>query len=108
MVKLCKNGKPWGYNGKYKDETYLKKLSDTKMDENNPKWKGGNSYDYQKKFYKKLAINLEQKCFLCNNTNKLLVHHLDGNYKNNILSNISIVCRSCHNKIHKTKRVNKE
>ena len=93
-----------GRNYSYDKLEYIKKQKETHLGQKHPKWKGGNSrcYNYNR-FVKPLIVNMVQKCSLCGSTNKLLAHHLDGNYKNNVLENITIVCRSCHNKIHKTK-----
>lgn len=49
------------------------------------------------------------KCQLCGKFPKLkryfglLIHHQDQNIKNNDLTNLLIVCRGCHNRIHKKK-----
>lgn len=101
MIRIRKDGKPNGYNGKYNNPEYKNKIAITKVGKLNPNYKGGNSRDFKK--YNELSKSLLQKCSICSSINKLIVHHIDGNYKNNILENISIVCRSCHNKIHKSK-----
>lgn len=36
------------------------------------------------------------KCELCGATKNIGIHHLDGNKKNNELSNLISVCQSCH------------
>ena len=41
------------------------------------------------------------KCQICGKDGKLDVHHIDGNYQNNTIGNLMILCRSCHMKIHK-------
>jgi 5-methylcytosine-specific restriction endonuclease McrA len=102
-VKIRKDGKPDGYNGRYSDPQYLKKLSEVKKGVLNPNYNGGNSRNYKE--YSNISKSLVQKCSYCGNTNKLIVHHIDLNYKNNDINNITIVCRSCHNKIHKTKAI---
>lgn len=67
-----------------------------------PRWKGEGGRTYFKaNIYSKLKLSLEQKCTICGTIEKLIVHHIDGNFRNNELSNIQIVCRGCHNKIHK-------
>lgn len=35
-------------------------------------------------------------CVRCGSTEKLDIHHLDGNRKNNALSNLTVLCRRCH------------
>lgn len=52
------------------------------------------------------------KCQLCKKVHLknakpykgLLIHHKDKNITNNDFDNLLIVCRGCHNKIHKTIR----
>ena len=40
-------------------------------------------------------------CEICKATPKRLsVHHKDGNYQNNVLSNLQTLCTSCHKKTH--------
>lgn len=102
-VKIRKDGKPDGYNGRYNNTEYLKKLSVKKKGALNPNYNGGNSRNYKE--YSKIAKSLTQKCSLCSCTDKLVVHHIDFDYKNNNIDNIIIVCRGCHNKIHKCKGV---
>lgn len=45
----------------------------------------------------------EKVCELCGATKSIDVHHKDGDYKNNSLDNLMIVCRSCHMKLHHPK-----
>jgi 5-methylcytosine-specific restriction endonuclease McrA len=42
------------------------------------------------------------KCDLCGSIERLHLHHKDRNRKNNDLSNIQLLCASCHYKIHST------
>jgi len=66
-------------------------------EEKNHNWKGGISQDY----YRRIALeNLPNLCEFCGSKNQLRVHHKDRNRKNNKLENLTIVCKSCHNKIH--------
>ena len=64
--------------------------------ENNPCWKGGHSI-YKKTYYES---SKNRKCSLCGSTHFLVVHHKDGNRENGKVSNLLLVCRSCHAKIH--------
>lgn len=48
----------------------------------------------------------DYKCTECGSTNKLIVHHKDGNgrgskIKNNELDNLVTLCRSCHVNVHR-------
>lgn len=48
--------------------------------------------------YRKLVVKKE--CAYCNSTKNLLIHHLDENRHNNELSNLVVLCKSCHQKHH--------
>ena len=45
-------------------------------------------------------------CRQCNSTEHLCIHHIDGNRYNNVLENLTILCKRCHQKLH-TKRDSK-
>lgn len=47
------------------------------------------------------VLKLEKRCQICGAENNIDVHHKDGNYKNNSLDNLMILCRKCHIKIHR-------
>ncbi len=52
--------------------------------------------------YRKWGFELYgKKCSRCFLTEKLIVHHKDGNRKNNIRENLMVLCGSCHAKEHK-------
>ena len=46
-----------------------------------------------------------QQCKLCSVTDNLVVHHLDGSGEqdspNHGIENLVVLCRSCHNKVHR-------
>ncbi|MCH5315443.1 MAG: HNH endonuclease [Eubacterium sp.] len=42
-------------------------------------------------------------CENCGKSGNLDVHHIDGNYQNNNLENLKVLCRSCHIKEHRNK-----
>lgn len=75
---------------------------------NNPNDRGifhGHNGKSVKSSYRKIAFdNYEHKCYYCG-YNKfvdvLQVHHIDENRNNNTLSNLQIVCPTCHSEIHK-------
>ena len=46
----------------------------------------------------------EKKCEICGSTQKIDVHHKDGNHNNNTQDNLLVVCRRCHANIHKEMR----
>ncbi len=55
--------------------------------------------------YRNIAFNLlEHRCHICKYDrfeDVLQVHHIDHNRKNNDISNLVIVCPTCHSEIHK-------
>ena len=65
---------------------------------NNSQWKGGVAT------FRRLAKEIyDEKCAWCNSTKNLLVHHLDHNRLNNDISNLIVICKSCHQKHHTTR-----
>lgn len=76
-------------------------LSERMLGENNPNYI--KNYKYRnfvtlKKLCNSGKINI---CKDCGKEKKLLVHHIDENYENDSLENLTTICYSCHNKIHK-------
>jgi len=53
-----------------------------------------------KKIKRELTKRDGQKCKICNNNNiplkRLLVEHIDNNYKNNNMDNLQLACQSCN------------
>lgn len=47
----------------------------------------------------------EKVCEVCGSNKNVDVHHKDRNPNNNAESNLMLVCRSCHNKIHNPQNV---
>lgn len=50
-----------------------------------------------------IMADVPKVCELCGSTKNVDVHHKDGDYTNNVKKNLMLVCRSCHNKIHREK-----
>jgi 5-methylcytosine-specific restriction endonuclease McrA len=48
-----------------------------------------------------LVNALGGKCSKCGSTERLEVHHIDGNHENNIISNTTVLCKKCHSKTRK-------
>jgi len=44
----------------------------------------------------------KEKCIKCGTTENLLIHHKDLDHFNNSLSNLEVMCLSCHMRLHKT------
>ena len=56
----------------------------------------------QAMLYRKLAVlYLGGKCIKCGHTQRLNLHHKDNNPENNEVSNIELLCVSCHQRGHK-------
>lgn len=88
ISKSSKRCKPCSNNfraGKYEKKGY-------KM-EKSSYWRGGIS------IYRRLIDKC--KCELCKGDKNLVVHHKDKDRHNNKLENLSVLCRSCHAKVHK-------
>ena len=52
-----------------------------------------------------LATGKDPVCKICGSRDKLHVHHIDGNHKNNEINNLVWLCVRCHNnKAHSYKR----
>jgi len=94
-------------NNSYDKPEYIQKQREKKLGQKNPNWKEETTRQSARIVddYRKKAMSLEQKCSLCSRKDKLLVHHIDGDWKNNVLENLMIVCRGCHNRIHKKTKV---
>jgi hypothetical protein len=72
----------------------LKKMP-IKYGEQNNAWKGGSKLYYHNLARKLISEKIGRKL-----SSKDIVHHIDGNYKNNNLSNLLLTNRSEHIKIH--------
>lgn len=51
----------------------------------------------------KLIKVLDYACQICGRNKNLVIHHIDGNDRNNNIKNLTIFCRSCHMSYHLTK-----
>ena len=63
-----------------------------------PAYKDGRN-SFRGEIYRRilLASGRKQECEVCKSTDKLNVHHIDGNHRNNTLDNLTWVCYKCHN-----------
>lgn len=48
-----------------------------------------------------IIIVIEKNCQVCGCVDNIVVHHIDRNSKNNHISNLTVLCRSCHSGLHK-------
>ena len=92
----------WKYRNPERFEAFRKMLSERRLAELNPNWKGGK----HKTTVRKIAYRLlgePKTCMLCGGSlaEALDVHHIDGNRANNTKENLIILCRSCHESIHR-------
>lgn len=84
-------------SSKYCSKTCHNRSNSDKIDrkgKNNPAWKGGIQT------YRKKAWSIfERKCSLCNSTEKLDIHHINGNRYDNRIENLKPLCRKCHQQL---------
>jgi hypothetical protein len=67
--------------------------------ENHYRWKGGNRKT-AKRIAKEYGMDFKH-CQICKEeTDKPVIHHINGNYFDNERKNLSILCHFCHNAIH--------
>jgi len=70
----------------------------------NANWKGGigsDGYTYEFNEELKLAVKIRDgKCKLCGLKEKLSVHHIDYDKKNNSLENLITLCSTCNSKVN--------
>ncbi len=109
--KMYREGKPMGVfkkGNQYWDNENTKKTQFKPLD-GHPEWKGGSSF---KPYPKEFSVRLKKKilklhnysCSTCGHDGKerrLEVHHKDKDKTNNKESNLTVLCRTCHNKLHK-------
>ena len=67
-------------------------------EENHYKWTGG-CYSTARTMAIRYGFNME-KCSICEAKEKVIVHHVDENPKNNKLENLRVLCYKCHNQLH--------
>lgn len=44
----------------------------------------------------------KDRCTICGSTERLVVHHKNGDHYDNHLENLAVLCESCHNRHHRT------
>lgn len=127
IMKLCSRCKKPKENRFFsRDQRYCKKCRSEYSKENRPRINKS-----QKAWYHKTLVYQRNKktliarqgfirsnqyrslmhwaiCYECATRHDLVAHHKDENPLNNVLSNIQVLCRSCHSIHHKTKLVNVE
>lgn len=89
------------FGKKYSTER-RKKISDSKIGEKNPCWRGGISYEpYTIDWNETLKRSIRERdhyvCQICFK-NGWVVHHIDYDKKNCNPSNLITLCKSCHQK----------
>ena len=65
--------------------------------EGNPNYKNGIRTG------KRMLLEVKQLCEHCGTNEQLEVHHKDTNREHNQLSNLKLLCKSCHSKEHRGK-----
>ena len=47
----------------------------------------------------------EWVCDFCGSTKDLVIHHINGDHKDNNVNNLKCLCASCHSRLHIEKRI---
>jgi hypothetical protein len=68
------------------------------LGQNHWNWKNGVSRLYSQRLKKE---NFVYSCSSCGQMVNIDIHHKDLNERNNVLSNLLPLCRSCHTKLHR-------
>ncbi len=108
--KYCENHTSWnkGLSWSQEMKDKIRKAVPDRRGELSYGWKGGKSFEkYGKEFKLSLRNAIRQrdnyKCQLCGVSQmecieKLSIHHIDYNKKNNSIQNLISLCRNCHGK----------
>ena len=84
------------YGPHTKENLLLAKLNcSLRSKEKNNFWKGGVSQSYYQRLLK------PKKCLRCGSKENLVIHHVDRNRRNNELTNLFVLCKSCHSLEHR-------
>lgn len=67
----------------------------------NHTWKGGTKRSYKGNYRYRCFRLWGQWCVVCGDTDRLQVHHVDGNIKNPSVDNLVPLCWQCHWLVHK-------
>lgn len=107
-LRKAKSGINHPMFGKHHSEEHKKKISEALSGEKAYQWLGGKSFEaYGLEFNEDLREVIRNRdrreCKLCEkteleNTEKLSIHHIDYNKKNNNPNNLITLCRNCHTK----------
>ncbi len=98
-MSLARKGKKWSEEMKIKMSKSHKGLF---KGSKNPAWKGG-----RKPYYGRIANQVYREfhlyviCEECGTSEDICIHHRDTNKKNNQISNLQALCRSCHMILHR-------
>ncbi len=99
----------WNKNKKLAklSEIHKERISQSLIGENHWNWKNGSSLEpYNKDFFliKYLIRQIYtfecQDCHIIENGKRHCIHHMDFDKQNNSLSNLNLLCVSCHMKLH--------
>jgi len=90
-----------GNHGKYNTEKYIERMSSVKSNENNPRWNGGCRAYWTFRARK----TLERKCGVSwikmFKPIRAVIHHIDGNFRNDSFDNLCVMPLKEHNVLHK-------
>jgi hypothetical protein len=81
--------------GKTVPKELVRKRAEAITGEKNYLWKGGLSRRKYREVVKK------EMCATCGRKKNLVIHHKDLDHYNNDPNNLEVLCRSCHQRLHK-------
>jgi hypothetical protein len=82
---------------KYCDRICMAQAFDAKPTKENPGWV--TAHYHARKMIEK------ESCAICGKQNHLDVHHEDGDFRNNAVNNLQVLCRGCHTHEHRKLKV---
>lgn len=60
-----------------------------------------------RKMVQRMISLQNSNCRICGSVEDLERHHIDGDIRNNNLSNLTVLCKECHDKVHSIMGINR-
>lgn len=90
--------------GKVRSEEHCHNISLSKRGDKHPNWHGGKKRHYHNtamRVYKEHHRYRPMMCSVCATEFNLCVHHINGDYTDNAIGNLKVMCRSHHQMYHR-------
>lgn len=81
--------------GKKQSPAHVESRASKIRGENHYLWKGG----MHRRPYRQVVV--KEQCERCGQSERLAIHHRDGDHYNNDPANLSVLCVACHSSTHK-------